>query len=136
MSAMESVRLAFALMMMSTATFADELTLACTGKAEARGQGEPIIQEVTGSVVVGSNWVSFSLVLGLCPITSTTPNGVNFKCPLPTLGGGWYWERTGYLDRFNGDLEVNTIKTPPANSNNFGTTETYLMTCKPAKRMF
>jgi hypothetical protein len=91
---------------------------------------------MTASVVVGQYDVSISFLPEPCPITSNRLNGIEFECPLPKLSGGWSWTRTGYLDRYNGDLEVTTNKLPPAASTDFGTTETYQLTCKPAGRMF
>jgi hypothetical protein len=134
---MKTTSLAFALIaVVVTPTFADDITLACKGKFEARGQGDPMVEEVTGSVVVGSNWVSISFVPDRCTITASRPNGIDFKCPLPPLGAGWHWERTGYLDRYNGDFELSTTKAPPNEPGKFGSTETYVLTCKPATRMF
>jgi hypothetical protein len=121
---------------LATPAAAQSLTLACEGKVNIQGAGDPIHQNVTGSVVVTSNSVSISFIAGPCTITASRPNGVDFTCPVPKLGGGWYMEQSGFLDRYNGDLEINTRKTPPMNSDKFGTLEEYLLTCKPAKRMF
>ena len=109
----------------------EDLTLACKGKVEVQGRGDPIVQEMTASVVVGPKYISISFLIGPCPITSNCLNGIDFECPLPKLSGGWFWNTTGYLDRYNGDLEITTTKVPPSTSDDkFGTAETYQLTCK------
>src|SRR6478672_10869527 len=133
---MKTARLAFALVALCTPTVADDVTLACKGKFEARGQGDPIVEDVAGSVVVGSNWVSISFLPDSCEITGSRPNGIQFKCPLPPLAAGWYWERTGYLDRYSGDFELTTTKTPPNEPGKFGSRETFSLACIPARKMF
>jgi hypothetical protein len=113
-------------------------TFACDGTYEAQGStGDPTSEPITGiSVVIVGNQVYLGFRYGACAITQNTPNGISFTCPEPKLGGGWFLTTFGDLDRYTGKLIVNTMHTPPENSNRMGDSHAYVLTCKRADRIF
>ena len=106
--------------------------LACNGKVEIHGAGEPVSEPINASVTIEGNRINLSFMSAPCNVTAIEPNGIQFSC---NSSNAVATTAEGYLNRLTGGLDLRLSKSPK-DANGISTTTDYALSCKRASPLF